>query len=110
MAKPQPAKLFTIGFTQSTAEHFFDRLRNAGVRGAVDMRLNGGSQLARKTGQPTASRGLMSQRRVSRRFKAADFADTCLLCAEAKPHTCHRRIVAELLTAGSRPPMAAVHL
>ena len=38
--------LFTIGFTQTTAEHFFDRLERAGVRRVLDVRLNNASQLA----------------------------------------------------------------
>ena len=36
----------TIGFTQSTAEHFFERLIGAGVRKVVDVRLHNTSQLA----------------------------------------------------------------
>jgi len=39
-------KLFTIGFTKKTAETFFGRLREAGVRRIVDVRLNNISQLA----------------------------------------------------------------
>jgi uncharacterized protein (DUF488 family) len=38
--------LFTIGFTGKTAEEFFSRLRTAGVRRIVDVRLNNTSQLA----------------------------------------------------------------
>jgi uncharacterized protein (DUF488 family) len=38
--------LYTIGFTKSTAEHFFDRLREAGVRCLIDIRLNNTSTLA----------------------------------------------------------------
>jgi uncharacterized protein (DUF488 family) len=37
---------FTIGFTKSTAENFFDRLLKAGVRKIVDVRLHNTSQLA----------------------------------------------------------------
>jgi uncharacterized protein (DUF488 family) len=36
----------TIGFTQTTAEHFFERLRVAGIRRLVDVRLNNTSTLA----------------------------------------------------------------
>ena len=36
----------TIGFTQSSAESFFERLRKAGVRKVVDVRLHNTSQLA----------------------------------------------------------------
>lgn len=38
--------LFTIGFTQSTAENFFGRLKKAGVKTVVDVRLHTDSQLA----------------------------------------------------------------
>jgi uncharacterized protein (DUF488 family) len=39
-------KLFTIGFTQKTAEDFFTRLKKAGIKKLVDVRLNNISQLA----------------------------------------------------------------
>ena len=39
-------KLFTIGFTKTTAESFFSRIRKAGVSKMVDVRLNNVSQLA----------------------------------------------------------------
>lgn len=39
-------KIFTIGFTQTTADHFFSRLKNSGARRIVDVRLNNVSQLA----------------------------------------------------------------
>jgi len=39
-------QIFTIGFTGSSAEHFFGRLRNAGVKKVIDTRLWAGSQLA----------------------------------------------------------------
>lgn len=39
-------KLFTIGFTKTSAEHFFARLSTAGVRMVADVRLNNVSQLA----------------------------------------------------------------
>ena len=39
-------KLFTIGFTKKSAEIFFTRIKNAGVRRLVDVRLNNVSQLA----------------------------------------------------------------
>ena len=38
--------VFTIGFTKITAEAFFEKLRNAGVKRVVDVRLNKKSQLA----------------------------------------------------------------
>jgi uncharacterized protein (DUF488 family) len=39
-------KLFTIGFTKKSAETFFTRLKNAGVKRLIDVRLNNVSQLA----------------------------------------------------------------
>lgn len=39
-------RIFTIGFTQKTAEHFFETLRSSGARRVVDVRLNNVSQLA----------------------------------------------------------------
>jgi uncharacterized protein (DUF488 family) len=39
-------EIYTIGFTQTTAEHFFERLAAAGVARLLDVRLNNSSQLA----------------------------------------------------------------
>lgn len=39
-------RLYTIGFTQTSAESFFTRLHDAGVRTVIDVRLNNVSQLA----------------------------------------------------------------
>lgn len=39
-------KLFTIGFTQKTAEQFFNLIRNNGVKELIDIRLGVTSQLA----------------------------------------------------------------
>jgi uncharacterized protein (DUF488 family) len=39
-------KIFTIGFTKKSAETFFTRLSEAGVKRLVDVRLNNVSQLA----------------------------------------------------------------
>jgi uncharacterized protein (DUF488 family) len=39
-------KVFTIGFTKKSAEQFFTRLKEAGVRRVVDVRLNNTSQIA----------------------------------------------------------------
>jgi uncharacterized protein (DUF488 family) len=39
-------KLFTIGFTKTSAERFFTRLQRAGVKRLVDVRLHNVSQLA----------------------------------------------------------------
>jgi uncharacterized protein (DUF488 family) len=39
-------RLFTIGFTKKTAEHFFETLRKNEVKKIVDIRINNSSQLA----------------------------------------------------------------
>jgi uncharacterized protein (DUF488 family) len=39
-------EIYSIGFTKTTAANFFDRLRAAGVKALVDVRLNNSSQLA----------------------------------------------------------------
>ncbi len=39
-------RVFTIGFTKTTAESFFTRLQKAGVKKVLDVRLNNVSQLA----------------------------------------------------------------
>jgi uncharacterized protein (DUF488 family) len=39
-------KVFTIGFTKQSAETFFTRLKTAGVKRLIDVRLNNVSQLA----------------------------------------------------------------
>ena len=39
-------KVYTIGFTKTSAESFFTRLKEAGVKRVVDVRLNNVSQLA----------------------------------------------------------------
>lgn len=39
-------KVYTIGFTRTTAESFFTRLQKAGVKKLLDVRLNNVSQLA----------------------------------------------------------------
>lgn len=39
-------KVFTIGFTKKSAREFFTKLKNAGVRRLIDVRLNNTSQLS----------------------------------------------------------------
>jgi uncharacterized protein (DUF488 family) len=40
---------------------------------------------------------LMSERRIESRLTPEMFDGTCLLCSEATPHHCHRRLVCEYL-------------
>lgn len=39
-------EIYTIGFTRTTAEHFFGRLKEHGIERLLDVRLNNRSQLA----------------------------------------------------------------
>jgi len=131
-------KIFTIGFTKTTAEAFFKRLQEAGVKKVIDVRLNNVSQLAgfakkddlryflksiggieyvhlpelaptkeifdnikKKKGQWTdfekQFNELMKARRIEETIPRDSVDGACLLCSEAKPHNCHRRLVAEYL-------------
>jgi uncharacterized protein (DUF488 family) len=40
---------------------------------------------------------LMEERRIEQRLKPEMFEGGCLLCSEATPHYCHRRLVCEYL-------------
>ncbi|MFB1487677.1 MULTISPECIES: DUF488 family protein [unclassified Thiocapsa] len=42
---------------------------------------------------------LLEQRRVAATLESSLFEDACLLCSEHQPHHCHRRLVAEHLSA-----------
>jgi uncharacterized protein (DUF488 family) len=44
-------EIYTIGFTQTTAERFFERLADAGVARLLEVRLNNTSQLAARLGR-----------------------------------------------------------
>ncbi|MET0413174.1 MAG: DUF488 domain-containing protein, partial [Polyangiaceae bacterium] len=122
----------------TSAESFFERLRRAGVRRLVDVRLNNVSQLAgfakrddlryfvkalcgidyvhRPELAPAADMlanykkhggdwneyeqrfvRLIESRRIEAVIPPGALEDACLLCSEAEPHHCHRRLVAEYL-------------
>ncbi len=143
-------KLFTIGFTKSTAKHFFGRLDTAGVKRIYDTRLNRTSQLSGFAKQndlsfflsqvsnieysvdallaPTADilsacrkkeigwdeyerryLDLMSARRIEQHFDLDQMHEGCLLCSEASPEHCHRRLAANYL-AQARADVEVVHL
>lgn len=128
----------TIGFTQTTARGFFERLKAAQVRSVIDVRLHNTSQLAgfakaddlafflgeiggmtyrhepllapsddilkafkRDKGDwrvyETRFLDLMAERKIEARLKPDLFEGACLLCSEAAPHHCHRRLVCEYL-------------
>jgi uncharacterized protein (DUF488 family) len=130
--------LFTIGFTQKTAQEFFELLTKAGVKRIIDTRLNNVSQLAgfakrqdlkyflkqiadieyihlldlapskdilepykkKQTDWQTYEKSfldLIKQRQIETKVVPEILNGGCLLCSEAQPHHCHRRLVAEYL-------------
>lgn len=130
--------IFTIGFTQKTAQDFFETLGNVGVKKVIDTRVNNTSQLSGfakkqdlqyflKTLQSidynhalslAPTKELLSQyrkkeiswedyekgfyelihdRAIENKLSPESLDCSCLLCSEAKPHYCHRRLVAEYL-------------
>jgi uncharacterized protein (DUF488 family) len=142
---------FTIGFTKTNAEGFFDRLLKAGVKNVIDVRLNNTSQLAgfakasdlayflSKIGSigyvhrpllaPTEGMlkeykkekgdwgqyerkfvNLMQERQIETRLKPEMFEGGCLLCSEATPHHCHRRLVCEYLNSKWDGALTVRHL
>ncbi len=134
----QSRELFTIGFTQKTAQDFFELLIKSGVKTVIDTRVNNVSQLAGFAKQkdlkyflktianidyihlldlaPTKDilddykkkkidwdtyeekfNQLISKRQIEKKIDLNILDNSCLLCSEAKPHHCHRRLVAEYL-------------
>jgi len=147
----QRISVCTIGFTKTSAQSFFERLSNAGVRKLIDVRLHNTSQLAgfakaddlayfsRRVGgmeyvhQPLLAptdamltaykkekgdwdayaadfRALMAEREIERRLQPDMLEGACLLCSEAKPHHCHRRLVCEYLNEKWNGVLAVNHL
>jgi uncharacterized protein (DUF488 family) len=146
-------EIYTIGFTQTTARDFFERLRKAGIRRLIDVRLNNVSQLAGFAKRddlayfldelcgaqyvhepllaPTQElldalkkrkgawsdyeaqfNELMRERRIEEVLAPEFFAGpSVLLCSEATPEHCHRRLVLEYLEkAWPGVGIRAVHL
>lgn len=130
--------LFTIGFTKTTAEDFFSRLRLAGVRSVIDTRINRDGQLsgfakatdleyflrtlnsATYSWEPSlaptpellqqyrnkiitwpeyeqAYLRLLKDRKVERNISPSALDQACLLCSEATPNRCHRRLASDYL-------------
>ena len=145
-------KLYTIGFTQKSAQTFFERLRQNGIQKLVDIRVNPHGQLsgfARQEDLPYFLRqlaagcayahrpelaptkeilkeyradgdwpryvarfeALMDARGIPTALDPSEVAaqSCCLLCSEATPEQCHRRLVAERLAA-YWPDVEIVHL
>ncbi|MGQ0686708.1 DUF488 domain-containing protein [Bradyrhizobium sp.] len=53
---------------------------------------------------------LMSDRQIETRFSPEMFQDSCLLCSEATPHHCHRRLVCEYLNEKWHGSLEVKHL
>jgi uncharacterized protein (DUF488 family) len=53
---------------------------------------------------------LMHERKIERRLSPADFDGACLLCSEATPHHCHRRLVCEYLNEHWNNTLIVKHL
>jgi uncharacterized protein (DUF488 family) len=53
---------------------------------------------------------LMSERQIEKRFTPETFDGACLLCSEASPHHCHRRLVCEYLNEKWDGQLAVSHL
>jgi uncharacterized protein (DUF488 family) len=145
-------KIYTIGFTQKSAETFFETLRRNGIQKLVDIRVNPHGQLSGFARQedlpyflgrladgcayvhrpelaPTREilkeyradgdwqryvarfEALMDARNIPAVLKPEVFSDQacCLLCSEATPERCHRRLVVERLAA-HWPDVIIVHL
>jgi uncharacterized protein (DUF488 family) len=53
---------------------------------------------------------LMARRQIESKFTPGQFDGTCLLCSEAKPHHCHRRLICEYLNEKWRNALEVHHL
>ena len=54
--------------------------------------------------------GLMQARKIEDRLKPEMFEGACLLCSEATPHHCHRRLVVEYLNGKWSGALVVKHL
>jgi uncharacterized protein (DUF488 family) len=54
--------------------------------------------------------GLMRERKIETRLKPEMLEGACLLCSEATPHQCHRRLVVEYLNDKWGDALAVKHL
>jgi uncharacterized protein (DUF488 family) len=54
--------------------------------------------------------GLMEERKIEQRLSPEIFEGACLLCSEALPHHCHRRLVCEYLNSKWNNALSVRHL
>lgn len=145
------SNLFTIGFTQKSAERFFGLLETNSIRTLIDTRLNNTGQLAGFSKRDDlkyfcrtilsveyvhwlesapeeamlsaykkkeiswadyASEylSLLEKRKVESSMSLVSGGDACLLCSEAKPHFCHRSLLADYLNKKSGSVITVQHL
>ncbi|AHJ30712.1 DUF488 domain-containing protein [Nodularia spumigena CS-584] len=53
---------------------------------------------------------LITERQIEKKVNSDLLDEACLLCSEAKPHNCHRRLVAEYLQNKLNTPIKIHHL
>lgn len=53
---------------------------------------------------------LMAKRNIEHQFRPEDLASGCLLCSEARPHYCHRRLVVDYLNEHWNTKLYVEHL
>lgn len=53
---------------------------------------------------------LMEERKIEERLKPEELEGACLLCSEATPHRCHRRLVCEYLNDKWSGALSVTHL
>ena len=144
-------ELYTIGFTQKSAEKFFSLLAENRVKRIVDTRLNNTGQLAgfskkedlkyfartilgveyvhweeSAPEQPMLDaykkklmkwdqyaqeyEALLQRRNIQSQMELIVGKSGCLLCSEAKPHHCHRRLLADYLSRTSGRSIIVKHI
>ena len=147
----EKSNLFTIGFTQKSAERFFGLLETNSIRTLIDTRLNNTGQLAGFSKRddlkyfcrtilsteyvhwlesaPEESMlsaykkkeiswadyaaeylSLLEKRKVESSMSLVSGGGACLLCSEAKPHHCHRSLLADYLNKKSGSSITVQHL
>jgi len=138
--------LFTIGFTQKSAERFFGLIQTNSIQTLIDTRLNNTGQLAgfsKRDDLKYFCRTILSVEYVhwlesapeeamltaykKKEISWGDYASeylsmlenrmslvsgggACLLCSEAKPHNCHRSLLADYMNKKSGTTFKVQHL
>lgn len=143
--------IYTIGFTQKSAETFFSLLKSNKVQRLIDTRLNNTGQLAgfskrddlqyfcktiagisyfhwEESAPEESWLKAFKSKNISWDIYANEYISTlqkrkielssatvlgdsaCLLCSEARPHQCHRSLLAKYLTQKSHIHHSVIHL